>query len=260
VLRDVLAAVRNLEELLRSPRVGPRALAPVIPGLKGFCAPLLIAVDQILAHVQEVADLPVDGAVLMLGQYVQEISERLRASLERASSAALDAKNRLCFESVITGVGAELDSVRQLLDLLVHAAEVSETDLDIEEVVQVAIGPPSRTDPRAKRVKVTASYTRDASGFRASPQVLMPLISAGIAMVARSSERVFLNAVCLQDEPIRIVISHDCPAPGAQYDFELPLVIAPTLVCVKTAAQLASGTFEAEPGRVAIVWPRNSST
>ena len=42
VLRDVLSAVRNLEDLLRSPRVGPRALAQIIPELKGFGTPLLV--------------------------------------------------------------------------------------------------------------------------------------------------------------------------------------------------------------------------
>src|SRR6266496_1662788 len=122
VLRDVLAAVRNLEDLLRSPRVGPRALAPVIPGLKGFCAPLLEAVDDILTHVQQVAPLPVDDAALQLGSYVKEISERLRTALDRASVAALDAKNRLAFEGAVAQVGAELNSVRQLLDLLIHAS------------------------------------------------------------------------------------------------------------------------------------------
>src|SRR5882757_10884488 len=63
VLRDVLAAVRNLEDLLRSPRVGSRALAQVIPELQGFRTPLLVSVDQILWSVQEAAELPVDAEI-----------------------------------------------------------------------------------------------------------------------------------------------------------------------------------------------------
>src|SRR5215510_286862 len=64
VLRDVLAAVRNLEDLLRSPRVGPRALAQIIPELK---APLLVSVDQILGSVQDATQLPVEAAVAEVG-------------------------------------------------------------------------------------------------------------------------------------------------------------------------------------------------
>src|SRR5258706_14006615 len=71
VLRDVLAAVRNLEDLLRSPRVGSRALAQIIPELQGFGTPLLVSVDQILWSVQEAAERPVDTAVAEVGAHVR---------------------------------------------------------------------------------------------------------------------------------------------------------------------------------------------
>src|SRR5436190_9531326 len=77
ILRDVLAAVRNLEDLLRSPRVGPRALAQIIPELQGFGTPLLVSVEQILWSVQEAAELPVDAAVAEVGAYVQVVCGRL---------------------------------------------------------------------------------------------------------------------------------------------------------------------------------------
>jgi len=62
IVRDALAAIGNLEHLLRSPRVGPRALAQVIPGLRGLCDPLLASVEQMLAQVRVSAELPVEGA------------------------------------------------------------------------------------------------------------------------------------------------------------------------------------------------------
>jgi hypothetical protein len=261
VVRDVLAAVRNLEHLLRSPRVGPRALGQVIPGLKGFCDPLLISVDQILAHIRAAAERPVDAAVIELGAFVQSVCERLRASLSRASGAAMDAKSRLRFEGAIVTAGAELNSVRQLLDLLIRATERSDTELYIDEVVRVAFSAPPRSTPRAHAVTVVASYSRDASGFHASPQVVMPLIAAGVAMVqAAPSDRIFLAGVCREDEPVVITISRDCPVQGEEYAFEPPLVIPPMLVCVETAARLASGTFEADRDTVVISWPRQPRT
>jgi len=255
VLRDVLAAVRNLEDLLRSPRVGPRALAQVIPELKGFGPPLLVSVDQILRSVQEAADLPVDAAVAEVGAYAQAVGGRLQDSLERALGAALDAKSRLSFESSLALAGAELNSVRQLLDLLIRATERSETELDVEEVVQVAFSAPSGNGRRANPVKVVASYARDGSEFRASAGVLVSLVGLGVALAPGDpKDPVFVHAVCRRGEPVVITLARDCPAEGEEYAFEPPFVVPPSLVCAQTAARLASGAFEVETDRVIIVW------
>jgi hypothetical protein len=256
VLRDVLAAVRNLEDLLRSPRVGSRALAQIIPELKGLGTPLLVSVEQILWSVREAAHLPVDAAVSEVGTYVQIVCGRLRDSLDRALKAPLDAKSRLAFESALGQAGAELNSVRQLLDLLLQATERSDTELDIEEVIEVAFSGPPRTNPRANMVKVIAAYTYDGSEFRARPGVLLPLISIGVAMAPGApADPVFVSAVCRKDEPVIITACRDCPVGGDEYVFEPPLVVPPTLVAAQTAARLAAGSFVVEKDRVVVSWP-----
>lgn len=262
VLRDVLAAVRNLEDLLRSPRVGPRALAQIIPELKGFGTPLLVSVDQILWSVQEAAELPVDTAVAEVGAYVQALCGRLRDSLELALRAPLDAKSRLCFESALGQAGAELNSVRQLLDLLIQATERSDTELDIEEVIQVAFSEPPRTNPRASLVKVVAGYVHDGSEFRARPGVLLPLISIGVGMAPGPvKDPVFVSALCRRGEPVVITMCRDCPVAGDEYLFESPFIVPPTFVSAQTAARLVGGSFDVGPDRVTISWrPEGSPT
>jgi hypothetical protein len=257
-VRDALASVRNLEHLLRSPRVGARALAQVIPGLKGSCGPLAVSVDQMLQHVRAVAAGPVDAATAELEAFIPGVVERLRSVLDQRSGAAVDAKGRLAFESAIALVGAELNSVRQLLDLLVRATEQSDTDLSIQEVVHETFLASFRPGPSRNLIKVLASYETDASDFRASPQILMPLISIGIATARGevATEPVFLQAVCMQDEPVQIIISRSGPTGTEEYDFEPPLIVPPTIVCAQTAARLAGGTFVAGPGRSALCWPR----
>jgi hypothetical protein len=251
----VVAAVRNLEDLLRSPRVGPRALAQVIPELKGFGVPLLVSVDQILRSVQEAAELPVDGAVAEVGAYVKAVGGRLHDSLERALGAALDAKSRLTFESSLAQAGAELNSVRQLLDLLTRATERSETELDVEEVLQVAFSAPSGNGRRTSPVRVVTSYARDGSELRASAGVLVPLVAWGVALAPGDpKDPLFVHAVCRKGEPVVITLARDCPAEGDEYAFEPPFVVPPSLVCAQTAARLASGSFEVEADRVIMVW------
>jgi hypothetical protein len=256
ILRDVLAAVRNLEDLLRSPRVGPRALAQIIPELQGFGTPLLVSVEQILWSVQEAAELPVDAAVAEVGAYVQVVCGRLRDSLDRALRAPLDAKSRLSFESALGRAGGELNSVRQLLDLLIQATERSDTELDIEEVIEVTFSGPPATNPRANLVKVVAAYAHDGTEFRARPGVLLPLISIGVAMApGPANDPVFVDAVCRRGEPVVIKFCRDCPVNGDEYIFEPPLVVPPSLISANTAARLASASFEVERDRVVLSWP-----
>jgi hypothetical protein len=257
VVRDALASVRNLEHLLRSPRVSARAIAQLIPGLKGACDPLAMSVDQILNEVRAMASAPVDAATAELEAFVPGVVGRLRAALDQRAGAAIDAKGRLAFENAIVLVGAELNSARQLLDLLVRATERAETDLSIQEVVHetffISFRPVSRRTP----LRVLASYDTDGSDFRASPQILMPLISIGVA-VARGADDapVYLRAVCHQDEAVQIILSRTGATPSEEYAFEPPLILPPTLVCAQTAARMARGSFVAESGRAILTWPR----
>jgi hypothetical protein len=257
IVRDALASVRNLEHLLRSPRVGSRAIAQVIPSLQGVCDPLAMSVDQILRQVRGTATGSVEAATAALEAFMPVVVDRLRVSLEQRSGAAVDAKGRLAFENAIVLVGAELNSIRQLLDLLVRATEDSATDLSIQEVVHETFVVSSRAGSPRNAVKVFASYETDGSGFRASPQVLMPLISIGIAMArGTGSDPVFLEAACLHDEAVQIMISRTGSPSAEEYTFEPPLVVPPTLVCAQTATRLAGGSFVAEPGRAILRWER----
>src|SRR5260221_6560107 len=165
IVRDALAAIGNLEHLLRSPRVGPRALAQVIPGLRGLCDPLLASVEQMLAQVRVSAELPVEGACDELASFATTVCDRLRISLSH--NAAMDARSRLAFESSIVHAGAELNSVLQLLDLLIRATERSDTELHIDEVLGVLFTPATRPITRRRVVSVVASYAGEATGFEA---------------------------------------------------------------------------------------------
>jgi hypothetical protein len=258
VVRDALASLRNLEHLLRSPRVGARAIAEVVPSLKGACDPLAMSVDHILQQVRGTAAGSVEAATTALEAFMPGVVDRLRASLDqRSGAAAIDAKGRLAFENAIVLVGAELNSIRQLLDLLVRATEDSATDLSIQEVVHETFVVSTRTGSSRNQVKVLTSYETDASSFRASPQVLMPLIAIGIAMARGAAEQpIFLEAVCLHDEPVQITIAQSGPPGAEEYVFEPPLVVAPTMVCAQTAARLAGGSFVSEPGRTILRWKR----
>jgi hypothetical protein len=259
VLRDALAALRNVEHLLRSPKVGSRALAKVIPGLHGVCDPLIGSIDDMLVHVRVSADAPVDEALAAVASFVEGMCQRLRAALDRAGRLrSLDAKSRLSFEGAIARAGIELNSVRQLLDLLIRATSHCDTELDLEELVQVAFATPaSSVNGREVGTTVIATYASDGSGFQASPQVFMPLLAVAIASVrGADSSVVYLEAVCRQGEPVVVTVSREGLADGDVLCFHPPVMTEASLICAETAARLAGGEMRHETGRVVLSWPR----
>ncbi|HEY3595333.1 MAG TPA: hypothetical protein VGL13_15710 [Polyangiaceae bacterium] len=259
VVRDVLAAVGNLQHLLRSPRVGGKALAQVIPGLRGQSDSLLASIEQILEHARRAAPTSIEPAATQLHRYATSACELLRIALDRVARQSMDAKTRLSFEADIVKCDAELNSARQLLDLLIHATEHAETDLFIEEVVRVAFSTGSRSVSGTNLVRLTASYARDGSGFRASAQVIASLLVIAAGWVRMSSGgQLYLSATCREDEPVVVTISYDGPQDGEQLAFEPPLIVAPTLACAETAARLVHASFEAEADRVVIWLPRTA--
>jgi hypothetical protein len=232
----------------------------VIPGLRGFCDPLLVSLEQILEHARKAAPQSIEPAAAQLDGYAASVCGRLRSALDRATHQPMDAKTRLALEADIVKCDAELNSVRQLLDLLIHATEHSETDLFIEEVVRLAFSNGSRSVSGTNLVLLTASYTRDGSGFRASTQVLVPLLVLAAAWVrASSAGSLYLSASCREDAPVLVTISYDGPKDGEQLAFEPPLVITPTLACAEAAARLVGARFEAEADRVIVWLPRTAA-
>ena len=259
LVRDVLAAVRNLENLLRSPLVGPRALAPVIPDLRELCGPLQESVNEIHSYVKATTTTATIGAVQALSEQIRATCDRLHLALERASASAMDAKARLAFEAEIQDVGADLNSVRHLMTLLAHAIDSPQTEveLDVREVIREVFETASRRDPRQSRqVPVVVSVSGESFGLRACAQVVMPLIGIGIAVVHRSVQGpLALDAISTPGHPPFIVISGRPPGQGDGRAFEVPPLTAPSVVCAETAARLIGASFEVRPDRVTVVLP-----
>lgn len=264
LVRDVLAAVRNLENLLRSPLVGPRALAPVIPGLHELCDPLQASVDEIHRYVEATTTTPTIEPVQALAAQIRATCDRLRLALEQASASAMDAKARLAFEAEIQEVGADLNSVRQLMTLLAHATDApeGEVDLDVREVVSEVFETASRREPwLSKQVPVVISFSGESFGLRARAQVVVPLIGIGLALVHRAVlGPLSLDAISRPGHPPFIVISGRPPGQGDGRVFEPPPLTAPSVVCAETAARLIGARFEVRPDRVTIVWAARPDT
>jgi hypothetical protein len=256
VLRDVLAALRNLLHLLRSPRVGAKALGQVIPGLRDLCGPLSASADDVRTHLGAVlSEVGDEDAVADLSGFVRDASSRLSGVLDWASAADMDAKSRLSFEAQIDRMAAELGTARRLLDLLCRSAERADTELDVAEVIQASIAASMRGDQlRADATQVVVAMS-DGAALSASAHVIAPLVAFGIALVRRGpGDTVGVTAAAAAPGTVSITISRG-PLEGDVHVFQPPLVVAPVLACAKAAARLGGGRFAFSDGTVRITWP-----
>ncbi len=273
-LRDVLAALRNLEHLLRSPRVGPRALAEVIPGLRDLGAMLSASADDIRGHLQP--QLYEDDTANALSEFLHGACIRLDRVLAWAAKAGMDAKSRLSFEAQIGRLTAELDTARRLLDMLLHAAERADTELDLGEIVQESLSVSGRREgARDHGVRVVADLPYGVHAIEASVRVLVPLVTLGVAWVydcqksARSKADRASTMVSDARDPethisvlaersgrdaVAIRISDDA-IDGDVHVVHLPIIIPPVLACAQASARVGGGAFQVDGERVTVRWP-----
>lgn len=142
VLRDMLGSLRNLDQLVRSMRVGPKGLERAIPDVHSACQPSMQAVRELnrllveaLPHEQE--------AIEAVSAFVLGCMERVTASLQAASGHSMTAKNRLALEQMLREMLPQLEAGRDLLELLAEAAwtpAVASPVLEMLSIRQVSEG------------------------------------------------------------------------------------------------------------------------
>lgn len=257
VVRDALAALSNLETLLRSPRVGPRALQDVLPDLRYVSNPVRGAVALIARHLstQELARAPADALLA----YVDVLAARLAPALERAASIHLGARERLALEDEVGRGAAELRSIDELLRLLRAATEARPTELDLREVIEQAfIGSRRSGPPRRGAITAMAVLPDEPLAVYANANVVMPLIGLAVAIVHQTSDVTPSLAVeCAPGSPLVLVVS-DHQVEGDCFLLHPPELVPAALSSAEAAARIAGGSFTVEDDgrRVVLDWPR----
>ncbi len=119
-LRDTLGGLRNLEQLLRSMRVGPKGLERAIPDVHSACEPAKEAVRALFIRLREA--LPEAVAVTELESFLLGCMTTTSEALHKAMGRPMNAKNRLALEQDLTAQLPRLDAGSELVELLGEAA------------------------------------------------------------------------------------------------------------------------------------------
>ena len=182
-VRDAISALQNLYALLRSTRVAPKSITPLLLEIRESCGPVAGAAyalaDSLAPHVDDRA--PLDA----LAAFTADASAKLVAAVEKARGAEMDARARLGLEAEVMRHAPTIEAARGLFDVVQAAASEQAVEVDVAEVLEEALAPASQRAVSWSKAMTVAVYLppRGGSSVLVKPRVVIPLLHLAVAHV-----------------------------------------------------------------------------
>jgi len=254
-VRDALGAIRNLEQLLKSIKVGPKALAAVVPDVHSSCGPLLGSFRQLLSALADLGDAPRD-----IEEFVTPRTRELEAALGGSLAGPMNAKQRLALESVVARVSPELDAARGLVELLESTRGAAAVPVRLVDVVREATMLPEAGEATGKSIAATLK-SGDCHETPVNPRLASRLLRIAVGLVAQRAVGTVPHVVvdCTGGPPGQLKIAARAASPGGgeALALQVPRLIDCSLVCAAAAARATGGSFEVgkDQHSIMLAWP-----
>ena len=256
-LRDALGSVQNLDQLLKSLRVGPKALSAVLPDVHESCTPARKALSRLL---QATANRFDDSApVQALAQFVEPCFDNLQLAIGRASDKPMNARHRLELERTVGDAWPKLDAARALLDLLEESLSAPLIRLKLSELLSEISFKSERRDDDSSVLAILEGTPGEAE-LMVQPQVAMSVFCLGINLNARDNGRCGIALSVSPDRSCTVRFK-----PNAEKGEELRVakleLIPPTTSCVDLAASRMGCKVERESNTTSfsVHWPASNA-
>ncbi|HSQ68221.1 MAG TPA: hypothetical protein VLM85_33655 [Polyangiaceae bacterium] len=245
-LRDGLAAIGNVETVLRSPDALPLpgdVEAELRRSLSWLREAFEAAEEEALAVDQRAAR----GAL-------RSFAERRIAAVEQMLTT-LDGPSQKTARDALASANADLDAAAGLLELAERASISAAIELSIaslaEQSLQVA------WSIRARPVEVHVRPAAEDCSVSCDPHVVARLLAIGVSLVHRASKQVVVRALAQGESGMIEIVAYG-PEDGDARPTQTRLVppIEPTEIIVRAAAAAAGVGLQVEPGRVLLICPR----
>jgi anti-sigma factor RsiW len=136
-LRECLSAARNLEHLLASREVGPKALEQVVPEVAAELSPWNAAVGELCSILRTEFKLP-SSALAALETEAQSRLQEFTRTLHDSSGAAMHARLRLDVERKLRATLPTLSATLAQLELLAQAGTPQILPMTLLELISDA--------------------------------------------------------------------------------------------------------------------------
>jgi hypothetical protein len=245
-IRDALAAVHNLETLLRSPRVGTGTLAALLPELVASCGVLRAAFQGGDNVARE-----------DLATYAHERLDGLEQALQEAAVGGVETRARLALEQVVTRVLFELDAAVDLLDLSERAHGASLGELSLGELTRAALNMAGSVPPSADGVLVRVDTEDAACVVLTDAHAVARVLGGAIVRVRAAGVRDIVVRARCEERAVTLTV-----APGDAAAALLPAVttrvmrrIPPTDAILEDAVRAIGGRLSTGERSVVLSLP-----
>jgi len=244
-MRDTVGGIHNLQHLLGSVKVGPKALARVIPFVHASCAPLIASA----------IDLPRDagerlGACASFEELSNLVTRRMReveAVLGEARGEALRASDRLRLEGAISAAVRDLDGALELIELMVEATATGRVPVDVTDVIRESTVRQDTGSGRGRRVDLSFEEPTEPVVVLVNPRLALRLVGFAAAIATGRDGGVHVT-VAKEDSSCRLRVTPPARAAAKHLSLAVPPLIELTERCVTDIARAASATVETTRG------------
>ena len=251
-MRDTLGAIHNLVHLLGSMRVGPKALARVIPDVQASCNQMVVAVREVVSTT-EGANLG-SKAVADTAQLVVARMKELEKALGRAKKGGLRAAERLTLERTVGVIARDLDGALEIVELLSEASATGSVPVDVTDVIRESAVRPEQGGGHARRLSVTFGAPDRPAIAKVNPRLAMRLFAFSAALTAKRDRKVHVT-IDGSEQNCELRITPESRA-GASVIVAAPILIEPTAECVSAVASAVGARVEHTESGVTLTLPR----
>jgi hypothetical protein len=254
-LKDTIGAVGNLDELLRSPRVAPKAVSAVLPDMAATLPALraeLEATQALLAgrfdprSVEQVCAFILDD-VAALTQALAEATPNQRA---------LTASTRLALERKVDKLQQRLLGALPLCELLVELWREPSLPIDVHELLVLLRQGDQSHGLRGEALQVTLRASEVPVWLRCSPRAALTMIAVGAGLLRDEQPsgglRIEVGTQAGVGRTALTLLPHPPDVP--LFKLVVPPVVAPTRSCLEAAATAIGVRVELEPRRLVLAW------
>jgi hypothetical protein len=247
VMRDTIGAIHNLQHLLGSVRVGPKALARVVPDVHASCRPMILAAREM---IEAASGGLLGGPVGELGELVAGRMGELENTLGQMSRSAFRASDRLSLETALTAVVRDLDGALELVELMVEASATSRVPVAVSDVIRESANRIDTGSGRGRRLKVTFAAPGSAALVRVNPRLALRLFAFAVALPSGKDGVVVRTEISGGVCNLRISprVSGDTIPPrdgGGTVLVAVPPLIDLSRLCACEVARVTGSTLEA---------------
>jgi hypothetical protein len=238
-VRDAVAAARNLEALLRRPRVRMKTIVEVLPELREGARVLREAFTA-AADRGEPASL--------VGARGLEHTGRMSSALDEVERGKSD---RRAVAREVAEQGASLEACADMLALLSRADAPAPTELSVDRVVRET---KRIVGQHGKDVAVRFDEAQPDCTVAADPYVLAPLLALLVARAEAEGVAAIVVRTRCAASAARLVV--EAAGPG---DAGLPVLtmrvtpwLSPSEAVVRRVAERVGATLDLSPGRAEV--------